>query len=174
MTTQRLTRSAILPLARRYRADRVFKRKTLQGQWSSDTMEGRCKSLDGNKYAQVFANKAYFAKLYPMDSKSKAGDALNLFCQEFGVPEKLIFDGSKEQTSKGTTFMREIKKQGIDYHISEPDHHNQNPVEGVIREIRRKWYRTMVRKRVPRQLWDYGFTWVTETMSMTHSAAEGM
>ena len=49
--------------------------------------------------------------------------------------------------------------------------HNQNPVEGVIREIRRKWYRTMVRKRVPRQLWDYGMSWTSEIMSVTHSAA---
>ena len=29
----------------------------------------------------------------------------------------------------------------------------------------------MVRKRVPRQLWDYGITWVAEIMSVTHSAA---
>ena len=58
-------------------------------------MDGRCKSLDGNKHVQVFANTSYFAKIYPMDSKSKAGDALKVFCQEFGVPEKLTFDGSK-------------------------------------------------------------------------------
>ena len=173
-TTQRFLRSAILPLSRRYRADRIFSRKTLRGEWSTDTMDGRCKSLDGNKYAQVFANKSYFAKLYPMDSKSKAGDALKVFCQEFGVPEKLTFDGSKEQGSKDTTFMKEVRKQGIDYHISEPDLHNQNPVEGVIREIRRRWYRTMVRKRVPRELWDYGASWVTEIMSLTHSAAGGL
>ena len=30
-----------------------------------------------------------------MDSKSKAGDTLKRFCQEFGVPEKITFDGSK-------------------------------------------------------------------------------
>ena len=68
-----------------------------------------------------------------MDSKKKAGDALRLFCQEFGVPEKLTFDGSKEQTSKGTTFMKQIRRHDIDYHISEADLYNQNPVEGVIR-----------------------------------------
>ena len=67
--------------------------------------------------------------------------------------------------------MKEVRKQGIDYHVSEPSFHNQNPVEGVIGEIRRKWYRTMLRKRVPRQLWDYGVTWVAEIMSVTHSAA---
>ena len=90
-------------------------------------------------YAQVFANKGYFSHIYPMDTKGKAGDALKLFCQEFGVPEHLTFDGSKEQNCKGTTFMHQIRQHGIDYHTSEPDLHNQNPVEGVIRELRRKW-----------------------------------
>ena len=170
-TTQKFLRSAILPLARRYRADRVFTRKTLSGDWSTDTMDGHCKTLDGNKYAQVFANKSYFSRIYPMSSKKQAGDSLRLFCQEFGVPERLTFDGSKEQTGKHTEFMKQIRTHDIDYHISEPDLHNQNPVEGTIRELRRKWYRVMVRKRIPKQLWDYGLRWVSETSSLTHSTA---
>ena len=106
-----------------------------------------------------------------MDSKAKAGDALRIFCSEFGVPKKLIFDGSKEQTGKGTEFMKQIRKNDIDYHVTEPERHNQNPAEGVIREIRRKWYRIMVRKRVPRRLWDYGMRWVCETNGLTYSTA---
>ena len=137
-TTQRFLRCAILPLSRRYRTDRVFTRKTLSGDWSTDTMDGRCKTLDGNRYAQVFANKAYFSCIYPMSSKKQAGDALRLFCQEFGVPERLTFDGSKEQNGKNTQFMKQIRRHDIDYHVSEADMHNQNPVEGCIREIRRK------------------------------------
>ena len=39
----------------------MFERKTLRGQWSTNTMDGKCKSLDGNKCAQVFANKHYFS-----------------------------------------------------------------------------------------------------------------
>ena len=58
-------------------------------------MNGRCKSMYVNHYSQVFTNNAYFAKVVPMDSKIKAGDALKLFCQEFNVPQKLTFDGSK-------------------------------------------------------------------------------
>ena len=170
-TTQRFLRSAVLPLSRRYRTDRVFDRKTLSGTWSTDTMDGRSKSLEGNRYAQVFANKAYFSRIYPMDSKRKAGDALRLFCSEFGVPEKLIFDGSKEQNGKDTEFMRQIRTHDIKYHVSEADLHNQNPVEGVIRELRRKWYRIMIRKRVPEAFWDYGLRWVSEISSMTHSSA---
>ena len=80
--------------------------------------------MDENHYPQVFSNKSYFSKVYPVDSKRKDGDDLKLFCQEFGVPEKLNFDGSKEKACKGTTFMKEFHRQGIYYHISETDLHN--------------------------------------------------
>ena len=106
-----------------------------------------------------------------MDSKSKCGDALKLFCQEFGVPERLTFDGSKEQSMKGTQFMKQIRQHNINYHLSEPDLHNQNPVERCIRELRRKWYRIMVRKQVPQQFWDYGMCWASETSFLTYSSA---
>ena len=79
-----------------------------------------------------------------MDSKSKARNALKLFCQEFGIPQRLTFNGSKEQSSKGSKFMSQVRKYAIDYYIAEPDLHNQNPVKGCIRELRRKWYRIMV------------------------------
>ena len=98
-------------MTRRYRADRDFYRKTLSGSWSTDTMDGRVKSLEGNRYAQVFANKGYFSKIYPMNNKGEAGDALRTFCREFGVPEHLTFDGSKEQTGKKTEFMSQIRKK---------------------------------------------------------------
>ena len=90
-TTQRFLRSALLPLGRRYHADRMFERKTLAGKWSTDTMDGRVNSLMGNRYTQVFLHKQYFSKLYPMEKKSDAGAALKLFCQEFGAPEHLTF-----------------------------------------------------------------------------------
>jgi len=86
-TTQRFLRSVILPLSRRYRTDMMFERKTLRGQWSTDTMDGRCKSLDGNRYAQVFANKSYFSR--------------KLFLPRIWSFQTLTFDGSKEQTKKG-------------------------------------------------------------------------
>ena len=151
-TTQRFLRSTTLPLGQRYQQDRLFTRKTLNGDWATDTLDGRCKSLDGNKYAQVFTNKSYFSRIYPMDSKRKAGDALRTFCKEFGVPEKLTFDGSKEQCQPGTRFMKQICTHDIKYHITEADLHNQNPAEGVIGQIRQKWYRLMVQQRITKHL----------------------
>ena len=43
----------------------------------------------------------------------------------------------------------------INYHVSEAGLYDQNPVEGAMGELRRRLYRVMVRRRVPRELWDY-------------------
>ena len=77
-----------------------------------------------------------------MYSNRKAGDALNILCQEFSVRKKLTSDGSKEQVCKDTILIN--RSERIHYHIIEPDLHNQNPVEGVIWEVMHKWYRAMV------------------------------
>jgi hypothetical protein len=42
------------------------------------------------------------------------------------------------------------------YHDS-PDRPNHNFAAGVIREVRKKWLRIMIKKKVPPRLWDYGF-----------------
>jgi hypothetical protein len=49
---------------------------------------------------------------------------------------------------------------------------NQSPAEGVVREIRRRWYRVMFRRNVPKIFWDYGLRWVCETISRTHTRSQ--
>ena len=39
---------------------------------------------------------------------------------------------------KGTEFIKQVRWNNINYNISEADLHNQNPVEGIILELRRK------------------------------------
>ena len=170
-TSQQLLRSAILPLARRYRADRMYERPRFRGVVYTDTLNGKVTSLDGNKYAQVFATTDFFATVYPMDTKAKAGDALKEFITDFGVPDKIVMDGASEQTGRRTTFMQQIRKHHIDFHITEPERYNQSRAEGVIREIRKKWFRVMTKSAVPKRLWDYGLRWVVEIMQRTASDA---
>ena len=102
VTTQRLMCSAILLLARRYRADRMFIRPCIRGTIYTDTMNGRYKSLDGNKHAKIFANESFFVTSYPMEHKSSAGQALKKFISDFGIPDKLVCDGTAEQVGKRT------------------------------------------------------------------------
>ena len=68
-TTQCILCSALSPLARRYRADRMYERPRIQGVVYTDTMDGQHKSLDGNKFAQVFATDFHFSAVYPIESK---------------------------------------------------------------------------------------------------------
>jgi hypothetical protein len=68
VTTQRGVRSAILPLSRRYRTDRMYNQKRLRGQrFYTDTLIGKYNSLTNNTCAQIFANESFFAKAYPME-----------------------------------------------------------------------------------------------------------
>ena len=54
--------------------------------------------------------------------------------------------------------MKTVRHYNLDYQISEPDLHNKNPDGGVIWELRKKWFRTMIKTKCPKQLWDYKIT----------------
>ena len=99
-----------------------------------------------------------------IELESLAGDALKEFITDYSVPDKIIMDGAGEQTGNRSTFMEQVRKHHIDYHVTEPERYNQSRVEGVIREIRKKWFRVMTKKYVPKRLWDYGLRWVVEIM----------
>ena len=62
--------------------------------WATDTMDRRVKSLDVNRYSQVFSNGTYFAEIYHIAEKDDAGQVLKTFLMELGVPEELTVDGS--------------------------------------------------------------------------------
>ena len=40
-TTQKIVRSATMPLGRQYRSDRNFEKPRIRGDWSTDTLDGR-------------------------------------------------------------------------------------------------------------------------------------
>ena len=63
--------------------------------------------------------------------------------------------------------MKEVHSHGIYYHTSNPELHNKKPVDGVIKEVRYKFYLDVLKKRVPSQLKEYGIIWVLEVMSLT-------
>ena len=91
-TTQMMLRSAIMPISRRYISDRMFERPHIKGMIFTDTMTGRYKLLNGNLYAQVFADDSFFDAAYPMEKKSIAGQGLREFIRNFGVMDSLVYD----------------------------------------------------------------------------------
>jgi hypothetical protein len=90
---------------------------------------------------------------------------------EIGKPAKLLMDGAQVQTGTHKTFMKIIRQYGINYHISEPYQHNKNPVEGNICKLKKRWYCIMVKRGVPKRIWDFGLVWATEIGNMTVSSS---
>ena len=173
-TTQRATRSAILPISRRYRADKVYGIKTLRGKFATDTLWSTKKSLNQNACAQIISHKNGFAVCYPMTQATgdSIGDSLLNFIHDFGKPEKLTYDGATAQTGKKTKFMNTIRSHQIQGKASGPRRPNENPAESAIREIKRRWYRIMDKKQVPLRLWDFAMVWVCETGNLTVSSSK--
>ena len=67
--------------------------------------------------------------------------------------------------------MKEFRKHRIDLHVTKTDCHNQSKVEGVIIEMRKKWFKVILRKKFPHRLWDYGLKWVAYIMHRTSGSA---
>lgn len=174
VTTQKGVRSALLPMARRYRTDRMFQHRRLQQRFFTDTFFAKHKSLDQNTCAQLFANESFFPAVYPMRSKAMAGQALGEFISDFGIPNQLIMDGASEQCKPNTEFMQKVKKYEIDHRLIEPERHNQNRAEAVIRELKKKWFRVMTRRLVPKRLWDYGIRWVADVMQRSVNSVRAL
>ena len=119
-TTQNHVRSAVMPLSRRYRTDRMYEPKRLRCDMASDTMDPRTDGLHGNRYCQVFGNKLMFAEAYPIAKKSECGDALRRFLTDYGAPDNMITDGSREQTATGSDFQRILRKNHVPSKITQP------------------------------------------------------
>ena len=117
----------------------MFEVNRIKGTMASDTMYQNCKSIRGFGYCQVFGNKDFFVECYPIVKKSDAGIGLNSFITDYGVPDLLTFDGSKEQVKPISEFQKAVRKYNIKTRVIEPNRPSQNPVEGVIRELRKKW-----------------------------------
>ena len=173
-TTQMATRSAVLPISRRYRADKMYGVKRLSGKFSTDTLWSDCKSLHQNTHGQIFSHKNGFSVCYPLKQANgdSIGESLLDLIHDFGVPEHLTFDGATAQEGKNTKFMKTIRKHQMKHKISGPRRPNENPSESAIREIKRRWYRVMDKKCIPPRLWDYVMVWVCETGNLTVSSSK--
>ena len=73
-----------------------------------------------------------------MENNLGCHEALNKFVKDYGSPDTMIYDGAQEQVGPGTRFQSNLIKYGMHGHTSEREGSKQNPVEGVIRELRKK------------------------------------
>ena len=84
------------------------------------------------------------------DAKSSTvARSLENFCHDFGVPNFLTFDSATNQKGLRSVFITTICEHHIDHHVSSPRRYNEKSTEGIVRILKTRWYRIMMKKRVP-------------------------
>jgi hypothetical protein len=101
-----------------------------------------------------------------MAKRDEAGKSLTEFTDDVGIPERLITDGAGEFTGKGTEFIKEARRMRIQLHTTEQGRKNQNhAAEREIGFLSQRWRSRMLKKGVPRRLWDFGLIYESELLS---------
>ena len=141
VTHQKGTRSAILPLIRRCRADRQHLGTKLNSEFATDTLNFKRRSLTGDIGSQIFSHKSGFDVVHrtPKADDEHTGNALKDFVSDRGAPEHLTMDGVTFKIGPHTTFQKLLRDREIETHGAQLCRPNQNPVKGVIREVKRRW-----------------------------------
>ena len=133
-------------------------------KFCSDTFKSNVLSTRGNKYIQLFSNRANYVSCYPMKSKSNAHNALDRFIHDVGVPTELLTDGSRELTV--TEWGKTCRKHKIRQLTTEPHTPRQNPAELAGGNVKRKVRQLMKRTSTPVRLWDYCWVYAAEIRSL--------
>jgi hypothetical protein len=110
--------------------------------------------------AQLFVTSKRYEKVYPMRTKGQAGEMLNQFITNTGIPLGLITDGAKEETLGQWDEVR--KKFLLTQRTTEPHSPWQNKAESEIGGTKAHHRRLMDRKRVPEELWDFGLEYTAD------------
>jgi Reverse transcriptase (RNA-dependent DNA polymerase) len=153
VTTQKGIKARPTEMTRRFKTnDRMLRYNRLATNMFTDTMQSGTLSRRQNKYAQVFVIPPNWTKVYAMRTKGEAHHCLSSLFHDVGVPEKMIMDGSKEQTQG--EFRKKLRDAGCIVHQTEPYTPWSDRAELAIRELKRKTRRQMVASNCPKRLWD--------------------
>ena len=129
-TTQFRIRSALHSLTRQYRTDllQLYLRR-LNTTIYIDTLVGKYKSIADYTVAQVYTDGQGYTHVDPRASKSLACVTLDLFYSNVGIPDNLVYDGSKEQVGPGSHFQEMVRRNRIQGRQNEAYTENYNRAE---------------------------------------------
>ena len=112
VTTQLRQQDSDITLFRNFSTnDRMLRYKKIKSHFFTDTyfVTGKSRSTRWNKCMQLFVSDKGFVYVVPMKTKGEFPSALNIFCEEIGVPTALILDTSGEhQRHNAKKFCNEI------------------------------------------------------------------
>ena len=144
--------------------DRMLRYRRINSVFFTDTMfASTVKSIRQNTCCQVFVSDKGFVSVYPMQSQKEFETALHWFCKQVGVPDKLVADSHKSQTSnKVKRFCDQVGTtlRALERHT--PWANRAELYIGILKEAVRKDLRL---SNAPMRLWDYAI----ERRAMIHN-----
>ena len=165
-------RTSVNGLTKRYRPSRDHMRyrqlRLPAGEFYTDTMMSKIKSIRGFSCAQIYGNKFGYIKAYPIENKDKqsVGDTLTMIIQDTGVMAKLHTDNAPEMIGRQTPFFKRARKEGIDLTTIEPLRPDENYAEILVRKAKALSGKLMIRKNVPLRLWCYALEYACDLSSL--------
>jgi len=100
-----------------------------------------------------------------MTARSQVGRSLTEFTDNIGIPDLLWSDGAPKMTGNNTEFVREANRLKIRQRITEQGRRNQNHAsEREIGELKKRWRNRMIKKKIPRRVWDYGLVYEADLL----------
>ena len=105
-------RNVVKGLTKRFKPARNFMRYRQiclpAGEFYTDTMMSKVRSIRGHTCAQIYGNKFGFIKSYPMEDHNmqSVGDTLSLMIQDVGVVQKIHTDNAPEMIGQRTPFFQ--------------------------------------------------------------------
>ena len=85
-------------------------------------------SIHQDRHLQVFGNKDFFVKAYPIKNNRDNYEGLDKFLKEYSAPNKMIYDGAGGQIGSKTEFQQIIHNYNIKGRAAKPNQSNQKPV----------------------------------------------
>jgi len=172
-TTQAGIWHAIQPLTRHYWMDYMaLCHQWLHTTFYSDTLFTRVHSLHGYKCVQVIMD-GRIIHIYPMTTKSAAGDALQHFVTNVGILDVMVTNNTPELSGKDSDFQKACQQYKIKTWQAKPYMPRQNKAKLAIQDIKKCWRSKMLQYRVPKRLWDYGLVWVIQNHKQNSKGAWG-
>ena len=166
-------RKVVKGLTKRFKPTRNFMRyrqiRLPAGEFYTDTMMAKVRSIRGYTCGQVYGNKFGFIKCYPMDDHNmqSVGDTLSLMVQDIGVVQKIHTDNAPEMIGRKTPFFRRARKEGIDLTTIEPMRPDENYGEILVKKAKIMSSKLMMRRNVPLRLWCYTLEYACDLESLT-------
>ena len=159
-------------ITKRFRPARDFMRFRMlrlpAGEFYSDTMMSKVRSVRRYSCAQIYGNKFGYIKAYPMEQHNKqyVGNTLTMMIQDTGVMQKLHTDNAPEMTGRKNPFFVRARKEGIYLTSIEPLRPDEIYGEILVKKAKQLSNKLMVRRNVPLRLWCYALKYACELSSI--------